>query len=406
MELYSRASTTITPTLLNPHSLEGRCDAMANGHLNFQGNFNYDTTQGKIDARNLTVDYSAGAKFVASIRAGVQAKAFYFFSKNVYTVTLGAWTLGAAEMKGNMTLDDHGNLKVGKPEFSGVLAGEIDTKTGPKGEIIAVAKAKEYLRNAAISIPGSGEERKAIINEVKLEYQKAFEAIEKVIDLENDKQKKYLEKLARLEVKLNRYEKLLKQSGSAKSEEEAADASTPGKIPQASAKYENQQSRKKKVLAALKDKVTTARFKLSEKGKKKLFKVLIKFGIEDEEGLQERILKLDGLQKKYEAKIGVHSEKLKHAEQSRNEAAKVLKDVEGSMESLQAEALETGAGLQKVAVMETKQAALVKVQEMLTEQLLNLEEFETEFSNIETNDSMIQKEISLLDQVIAEIDKD
>jgi len=195
--------------------IEGGCKVEAKGGLKIDGKLGYDEESKKVDAKGLKSEYYAGAEFKITMGAGVQAKALYIFTKDLYAIR-GELSLGRGSMKGNLEFDENGGLKIGKPTFEGCLSFELDKKSidfKRTHDVVNADKAKQLLENAQQYIPGSGKERKRIIDHVKAEYIKVFDQAKKVIENETSKNEKYVQKLERLSVKVSRYQELLDLSG-------------------------------------------------------------------------------------------------------------------------------------------------------------------------------------------------
>ena len=192
--------------------VEGGCKANFRGGLELNGSLKYDEETQKIDASQLTSKYYANADFKASVSAGVQAQALYFFTKDLYRIR-ATCSLGAGRLEGNLEFDQDGKFHIGKPDFSGVIAGEFDKKSIKLEEksyvLIASENADAILKEAAIKIAGSGEKRKDIINAVKAGFIRSLNDAKQKINEETAKSQKYIEKLAKTNMKLSRYHELL-----------------------------------------------------------------------------------------------------------------------------------------------------------------------------------------------------
>ncbi|MEA5419674.1 hypothetical protein VB712_10610, partial [Spirulina sp. CCNP1310] len=195
--------------------IEGGCKVEAKGGLKIDGKLGYDEESKKVDAKGLKAEYYAGAEFKITMGAGVQAKVLYIFTKDLYAIR-GELSLGRGSMKGNLEFDENGGIKIGKPTFEGCLSFELDKKSidfKRTYDVVNADRAKQLLEDAQQHIPGSGKERKRIIDHVKAEYIKVFDKAKKVIENETSKNEKYVQKLERLSVKISRYQELLKLSG-------------------------------------------------------------------------------------------------------------------------------------------------------------------------------------------------
>ncbi|MEY3302918.1 MAG: hypothetical protein RLZZ139_1291, partial [Cyanobacteriota bacterium] len=192
--------------------VEGGCKANFSGGLQLNGSLKYDEETKKVDASQLTSKYYANADFKASISAGVQAQALYFFTKDLYRIR-ATCSLGAGRLEGNLEFDQDGKFHIGKPNFSGVIAGEFDKKSIKLEEksyvLIASENADAILKEAAIKIAGSGEKRKDIINAVKAGFIRSLNDAKEKINEETAKSQKYIEKLAKTNMKLSRYHELI-----------------------------------------------------------------------------------------------------------------------------------------------------------------------------------------------------
>ena len=192
--------------------VEGGCKANFRGGLELNGSLKYDEETQKVDASQLTSKYYANADFKASVSAGVQAQALYFFTKDLYRIR-ATCSLGAGRLEGNLEFDQDGKFHIGKPDFSGVIAGEFDKKSIKLEEksyvLIASENADAILKEAAIKIAGSGEKRKDIINAVKAGFIRSLNDAKQKINEETAKSQKYIEKLAKTNMKLSRYHELL-----------------------------------------------------------------------------------------------------------------------------------------------------------------------------------------------------
>jgi hypothetical protein len=192
--------------------VEGGCKANFRGGLELNGSLKYDEETQKVDASQLTSKYYANADFKASVSAGVQAQALYFFTKDLYRIR-ATCSLGAGRLEGNLEFDQDGKFHIGKPNFSGVIAGEFDKKSIKLEEksyvLIASENADAILKEAAIKIAGSGEKRKDIINAVKAGFIRSLNDAKEKINEETAKSQKYIEKLAKTNMKLSRYHELI-----------------------------------------------------------------------------------------------------------------------------------------------------------------------------------------------------
>ncbi|MDG3496767.1 MULTISPECIES: hypothetical protein [Pseudanabaena] len=204
--------------------VSGGCDAAFNGGLELNGSLKYDEETKKVDATKLTSKYYANAEFKASLSAGVQAQALYFFTKNLYRIRAKC-SLGAGRLEGKLVFDENGGFRIDPPKFSGVIGGTFD-KTSIKleeqsYESIKNEIAEAILKDAAQKIAGSGEKRKEIINEVKAAYIRSLNEAKKVINKETEKSEKYIKNLEKIDIKIDRYNELIKLAKSLEQEEDS-----------------------------------------------------------------------------------------------------------------------------------------------------------------------------------------
>ena len=373
--------------------ISGSCRAEMVGGLKFGGQFGYDEATQKVDASRLKSSYYANAQFLAKIKGGIRVQALYFLKKELYQMTLGEWNLGEGGLEGAISIDAAGKLQLASPVRSGVMAGKIDENgSGPKAEIVDVAKAETLLRDAAQQIDGSGEERQRIVLEVKIQYEKAIKTAEGIIHKERKKSDKCLEKLVELEVKVSRYHKLLdKYSGShtadqsRSSEAKAASAGSPGKSGEKSKKPQG-------TLDKFVAKATALRDTAKDKFKTKLITALMKAGIRDLSDFTARVNKLSDLKIKISKKQEMHLKQLKAAIEAQQKSSAVLQDVEAAIRDVQA--LEKGKGVDKISVMEKNQQVLQVAEQKLAveSKTFDLEAFE--------------QQIVAVDQVIKAVEKD
>jgi hypothetical protein len=197
--------------------VQGTCTGQANGGFEFKGQLTYDG--GKVKAEKLTSGFNISAAVKAAVVAGVKAKAFYFFTKKLYSYELGAWNLGQGSISGKISIDEEGKPSLSEITKGGLLAGpkaaieEIMNKGGgPKFSLIASDnKAEELLLNAAEELPGVGEERRERIKEIKESYKTVIKDAEDMIKEETEKAEEYKIKLTNLGKKISKYEELLKK---------------------------------------------------------------------------------------------------------------------------------------------------------------------------------------------------
>ncbi len=207
--------------------VSGGCKAEFNGGLKLNGLLKYDEETKKVDATKLLSKYYANAEFEASISAGVQAQALYFFTKDLYRIRAKC-SLGGGKLEGELEFDQNGKFHIGKPKFSGVIAGEFD-KTSIKleeqsYELIKDADADAILEDAAQKIGGSGEKRKEIINKVKAGYIRSLDEAKKVINKETEKSEKYIKSLEKIDIKIARYNGLIKLAKDLEQEEDSVNS--------------------------------------------------------------------------------------------------------------------------------------------------------------------------------------
>ncbi len=200
----------------------GKCQADFRGGLKLEGSFKYDEESHKVDASQLKSKYYARAEFKVEVSAGVQAQALYFFTKNLYRIRAKC-SLGGGAIEGLMEFDENGKFEIGKPKFSGIIAGSFDKESikleERSYELITPEKADALLRDAATHIAGSGEKRKQIINGVKAEYIRVLNETEKVIEKEEEKSQKYIKNLSKIDIKLSRYNDLIQLAKNIEQEE-------------------------------------------------------------------------------------------------------------------------------------------------------------------------------------------
>ena len=227
----------------------GGCKADFRGGLKLNGSLKYDEETKAVDASKLVSEYYANAEFKAEVSAGVQAQALYFFTKDLYRIRAKC-NLGAGKLEGKLEFDQNGKLHIGKPKFSGVIAGQFD-KTSIKleeqsYELIAPEKADAILRDAAQKISGSGEERKKIINAVKAGYIRSLNETKDVISTETEKSQKYIKNLGKIDIKLARYNDLIELAKTIELEEDSLNS----KEVELSKVLENEEAKLKEQLEA------------------------------------------------------------------------------------------------------------------------------------------------------------
>ncbi|MCW6037559.1 DUF4157 domain-containing protein [Spirulina subsalsa FACHB-351] len=200
----------------------GKCQADFRGGLKLEGLLKYDEESHKVDASQLKSQYYAKAEFKVEVSAGVQAQALYLFTKNLYRIRAKC-SLGGGGIEGLLEFDENGKLEIGKPKFSGVIAGSFDKESikleERSYELITPEKADALLQDAATHIAGSGEKRKQIINGVKAEYIRVLNETKGVIKKEEEKSQKYLKNLSKIDIKLSRYHDLIQLAKKIEQEE-------------------------------------------------------------------------------------------------------------------------------------------------------------------------------------------
>ncbi|TYQ30983.1 DUF4157 domain-containing protein [Pseudanabaena sp. UWO310] len=207
--------------------VSGGCDAAFNGGLELNGSLKYDEETKKVDATKLTSKYYANAEFKASLSAGVQAQALYFFSKDLYRIRAKC-SLGAGKLEGKLVFDENGGFRIEPPKFSGVIGGTFD-KTSIKleeqsYELIKDADADAILKDAAQKIAGSGKKREEIINAVKAGYIRSLDEAKQVINKETEKSEKYIKNLEKISIKIARYNELIKLAKDLEQEEDSVNS--------------------------------------------------------------------------------------------------------------------------------------------------------------------------------------
>lgn len=265
--------------------IEGGCKVEAKGGLNIDGKLGYDEESKKVDAKGLKSEYYAGAEFKITMGAGVQAKALYIFTKDLYAIR-GELSLGRGSMNGNLEFDENGGIKIGKPTFEGCLSFKLDKKSidfKRTYDLVNADKAKQLLEDAQRYIPGSGKERKRIIDHVKAEYINVFDQAKKVIENETSKNEKYVQKLERLSVKISRYQELLDLSGELfDKDQELVDLKSESKITPKIEKeveeIEEKEQKKQEEVSDPKDGVWDTLKDTAKKAGKSVVKTFKKFG--------------------------------------------------------------------------------------------------------------------------------
>jgi hypothetical protein len=189
-------------------------------------------------------------------------------------------------MKGNLEFDENGGIKIGKPTFAGCLSFELDKKSidfKRTYDVVSADKAKQLLEDAQQHIPGSGKERKRIIDHVKAEYIKVFDQAKKVIENETSKNEKYVQKLERLSVKISRYQELLDLSGKLfDKDQELVDLKSESKITPKIEKeveeIEKKEQKKQEEISDPKDGLWDTLKDTAKKAGKSVVKTFKKFG--------------------------------------------------------------------------------------------------------------------------------
>ncbi|WP_139276719.1 hypothetical protein [Spirulina major] len=458
--------------------IEGGCKVEAKGGLKIDGKLGYDEESKKVDAKGLKSEYYAGAEFKITMGAGVQAKALYIFTKDLYAIR-GELSLGRGSMKGNLEFDENGGLKIGKPTFEGCLSFELDKKSidfKRTYDLVDTKEAQQLLEDAQQYIPGSGKERKRIIDHVSAEYIKVFKKAKDVIGNETSKNKKYIQKLERLSVKISRYQELLYLSGELfDKEQELADLKSESEITpkiekeveEIEAKEQKSQEEinnskdgvwdtlkgtakkagksvvktfkkvgkaKEKVkekfkkhipsgvwdkyyalkeekdeikekakhakdmltiklhdveqkvapissiktelqdkVSGLKNKALQTKREMTEEIKSKALSKITELGIQDPKSFIKRMEQLEQMQEKYTAKYEKHSEILESALSAKEEADKILENVEAVI-GWDDKKLELGQGINTISDMRNNQGDLKSIEQELTKEIIKLDD--------------------------------
>ncbi|MDY7051976.1 hypothetical protein, partial [Limnospira fusiformis] len=211
-ELYAGAAVGSSYILSLGAYLTAAAEAQAIGGLKFAGELDYDAEAKKITSNNVTSIYYANADFIAKVGAKVKATAFYVFEKDLYRITFADWKIGSGAIKGNIKLDENGNITFESPEKSGVMGGEIkrDPSGGPQYEVISKQQADKLLRDAAAKIEGAGgKERQKILGEVRQAYEKALRDTEQLIAKEDKAGQKNADRIQQLDDQMAEYGKML-----------------------------------------------------------------------------------------------------------------------------------------------------------------------------------------------------
>lgn len=117
--------------------LEGRAKAEANLNIGLEGQLDQE-----FNFNSLVGNYVADAAFIASLNAGIEAKALVVFQKTLYEVTLKKWELGSSQKAGTFDFinnEDQDTATTGL--FKGAEIGENDLQSPPDVE----HNTKEYL---------------------------------------------------------------------------------------------------------------------------------------------------------------------------------------------------------------------------------------------------------------------
>ena len=117
--------------------MEGRAKAEANLNIGLEGQLDQE-----FNFNSLVGNYVADAAFIASLNAGIEAKALVVFQKTLYEVTLKNWELGYSQKEGTFDIihnEDQDTATTGL--FKGAEIGENDLQSPPDVE----HNTKEYL---------------------------------------------------------------------------------------------------------------------------------------------------------------------------------------------------------------------------------------------------------------------
>jgi hypothetical protein len=350
----------------------GGCKADFSGGLKLNGSLKYDEETKAVDASKLLSEYYANAEFKAEVSAGVQAQALYFFTKDLYRIRAKC-SLGGGKIEGKFEFDQDGKFQIGKPKFSGVIAGKLD-KTSIKleeqsYELIAPEKADAILRDAAQKISGSGEERKKIINAVKAGYIRSLSETKDVIHTETEKSQKYIKNLGKIDIKLSRYHDLIDLAKKIEQEEDSLDSQEV----ELNKELENEEAKLNKELdheiETLVDEDKNHKEKSENKhGILSKLKNAAKFVGEGKEILKDTLIP-DGLRKRYHKVEAKYKEKKKEAKkaiddkrnQMRIKYDSLKKEKKKSFASLKNKAVESFPKIaDKASTMQSKASTLTQ----------------------------------------------
>lgn len=179
--------------------LEAQAEARAMGKLTADTTISMDPSNYALSFSDTSLGYSIGADFLARLQGGVEAKAFYFFGKPLYTLVFKEWNLGSSYIEGKFdpatntsVIENKKGVLAGNPSeiADPVKAGAITREENYSREAYdTLAKAQELLGNmenkvaienfiGSSGIPDEGL-RDRIHSKVRLAFQKSVDEAQK-----------------------------------------------------------------------------------------------------------------------------------------------------------------------------------------------------------------------------------
>jgi hypothetical protein len=110
----------------------------------------------------------------------VEARAFYVFKGKLFKCTFKTWDLGNYLLEGDIKAKPDGGYEVDHQK--GAFEGADGKPKPPLPEVEEIAEARKLMLEKGLTIPGSGEERQRIIQELVEGYRKADEPVALAVD--------------------------------------------------------------------------------------------------------------------------------------------------------------------------------------------------------------------------------
>jgi Domain of unknown function (DUF4157) len=123
--------------------------------------------------------YALSAALQASLGVVVEARAFYVFKGTLFKYTFKTWDLGNYLLEGDIDANAAGGYEVDHQK--GAFEGADGKPRPPIPEVEEIADARQLMLKNGLAIPGSGEERQRIIQELVEGYRKADEPVARAV---------------------------------------------------------------------------------------------------------------------------------------------------------------------------------------------------------------------------------